>query len=178
MKDFPALHQIPDALKPWENLPQWVCFRFEKRADGKLTKPPINPHTGRNASTTDPKTWGTYAEAVTAAKRFNLPGIGIVLAGGLFGIDLDHATKEDGTPRAEAEDIIRAMATYTEISPSGSGFHILAKGAFKPERNKTTFPDGFAVEAYSAGRYFTVTGNALLALPAQSEKRRQIQRTL
>ena len=35
-------------------LPQWVAWRWEER-DGKPTKPPLNPHTGQHASTTDPQ---------------------------------------------------------------------------------------------------------------------------
>jgi hypothetical protein len=38
-------------------VPQWVAWQWEER-DGKPTKPPLNPHGGQRASTTDPATWG------------------------------------------------------------------------------------------------------------------------
>ena len=169
-RDFPALHQIPEALKPWETAKRWVCFKIEQRGNG-TTKPPYNPRSGYHASVSDPKTWGTYAEAVAAVSRFNLDGIGIVLGDGLFGVDIDHATDPaTGKPRAEAAEIIETMGSYTEISPSGSGFHILASGDFKPTANKKDFPgysDKYALEMYSTGKYFTVTGQTFRALPVQ-----------
>jgi primase-polymerase (primpol)-like protein len=43
---------------------------------------------------------------------------------------------------------------YAEVSPSGTGVHVIVRGA-APNRQ-----DG-KVEAYSSGRYFTVTGRAI-----------------
>lgn len=172
-KDFPALHQIPEALKPWETVNRWVCFKTEPRKNGTgLTKPPYNPKTGRYGSVTDPKQWGTYAEAVAAVSRFNLDGIGIVLGNGLYGIDLDNAIDEENKqPRKEAAEILQTMATYTELSPSGSGFHIFAMGDFTPQRKKTQLPGNiqhYDIEMYSDGRFLTVTGAAFLKLPVEN----------
>src|SRR5438093_7974862 len=44
---------IPDELKA---LPQWVTWRLTWKRD-KWDKPPVNPHNGNNASSTDPATW-------------------------------------------------------------------------------------------------------------------------
>lgn len=169
---YPALKEIPQALKPWENRQQWLAFKIEPRkTDGKLTKVPKNPKTGYNASTTDSNTWGTYAQAVGAVKRFNLDGIGIVLAGDLFGIDLDHVITEDGEILPIATDVIQTVRSYTETSPSGHGYHILGLGALPPEgtfSHKTTYTDIktdtiYEIEAYqgNTGRYFTITGNTI-----------------
>lgn len=43
---------IPAELK---TLPQWVCWRYSQR-NGKATKPPINPLTGRAAEPNGPTT--------------------------------------------------------------------------------------------------------------------------
>src|SRR5271163_1982581 len=84
------------ALKELRALPQWVCWRYEQRGD-KLTKPPVNPHTGRGASHSNPTHWGSYEQACKRAGRDKLPGIGFVLTAddGLTGIDLDECRDPD-----------------------------------------------------------------------------------
>lgn len=138
---------LPKELETIKSVKQWV---------GHKNKIPINPHTGRNGSSTDPSTWGTYEEALQAVTNYNLDCVGFVLAGGYFGIDLDHVIEDDKLISKEAADIIKIMDSYTEISPSGTGIHIIAKGTIPgvigASANKT-------IEMYQNGRYFTVTGN-------------------
>lgn len=168
MKDkYPALKEIPQALKPWENRPQWVAFKAEER-NGNITKPPKDPKTGRDAEVNNPKTWGTYQQAVEAVQRFSLDGIGIMLTGDLMGIDLDHVILDNGETLALASDIILTMNSYTETSPSGDGYHILALGSLpsvgiKHSKDYKDEATGrlYKLEAYDSGRYFTVTGNTI-----------------
>ena len=77
--------KIPEELKA---RPQWVAWKMAVRG-GKKTKLPVNPKTGRMAKTDDPETWGTFAQAVRAAKQ--LDGIGYVFSADdpYCGIDLD-----------------------------------------------------------------------------------------
>ena len=42
----------------------------------KYTKMPVNPHTGELAETDNPKTWGTLEQALEAAEKFHLSGVG------------------------------------------------------------------------------------------------------
>lgn len=133
------VQNIPQELKA---LPQWVCW---VGAD----KIPKNPATGQNARSNDPKTWGTFEQAVKACDTFNLDGIGFMFANGYFGVDLDHCTdKQDFV-----DEFVETLQSYTEYSKSGQGIHIICKG---------TLPDGARrrgnVEMYSAGRYFICTG--------------------
>src|SRR2546425_3767199 len=52
------------------DLPQWVVFRFipvknwRPGAAKTWTKMPVNPITGREARSTDPKTWGSFDETI------------------------------------------------------------------------------------------------------------------
>jgi putative DNA primase/helicase len=152
--------KIPNALK---KLRQWVRWRLEDRK-GKLTKIPLNPRTGRPASSTDPSTWGTYDEAI--ANRFGT-GIGFVLTleAEIAGIDLDHVI-HDGVIEPWAEEIIREINSYTELSPSREGVHIFSFVNFPFKgRKKGQF------ECYGNGRYFTVTGNHLPGTPLIIEQR-------
>jgi len=54
---------IPFALK---SLKRWVAWRVlpPKKAGDKFGKRPVNPHSGKPASTTNEATWGTFDEAV------------------------------------------------------------------------------------------------------------------
>ncbi|MDR2356935.1 MAG: hypothetical protein LBD92_02460 [Oscillospiraceae bacterium] len=78
--------------------------------------------------------------------------------GGICGVDLDHVLDRAGTLTPEAREIVGLLGAYTEVSPSGSGLRLFgyAPGADITRRRKK---DCF-LEIYTAGRYFTVTGNA------------------
>ncbi len=143
---------------------QWVAFRLEER-NGKISKVPVNPKTGRYAMTNNPATWGTLEEAQQAIQKFGTDGVGFVFDNGYFGIDLDDVIDpQRGTIKAWAQEIIDAMGSYTEISPSGRGVHIIAKGNPVFDRNKNAgiemyAPTRDADGKIRMGRYFTVTGN-------------------
>lgn len=137
----------------------WVNWKYEER-DGKTTKVPYTP-TGTRASSKERATWSTYAEVIAAADRFD--GIGIVFTGSLLGIDIDHCISEDGSVPPEVAAFVEKAQTYTEVSPSKTGLHILLRLTEPMElvANRSPFKEGPPnYEAYSSGRYFTVTGNA------------------
>ena len=57
---------------------RFVGWRWETR-NGKPTKPPIDPHTGGYADTTNPATWADLGTAMAAVERYQLDGVGPVL---------------------------------------------------------------------------------------------------
>ncbi|HBX66818.1 MAG TPA: hypothetical protein DEG32_11950, partial [Balneolaceae bacterium] len=63
----------------------------------------------------------------------------------------------------DIEALIQEIDSYGEISPSGKGIRIIAKGAIaegiKNRRNDIAGAKG--VEVYDNGRYLTITGEAL-----------------
>ncbi|MDQ5984276.1 MAG: hypothetical protein RUMPE_01323 [Eubacteriales bacterium SKADARSKE-1] len=145
---------IPNELK---QLNQWICFKLvynEERE--KYDKIPKNPHNGYNAKANDPKTWSDYETAIKAVSKYEFEGIGFEFANRIFGIDLDHCIDKDGKLSDEARDIVNIMDSYSEVSPSGSGLHILCIGE-TPVRGARKG----AIEMYSTGRFFTVTGSVL-----------------
>lgn len=141
---------------------QWVCWRLEER-DGKTTKIPYDPSTGRRASSTDPATWGTYDQAVAGCKRYGCTGIGFVFseADPYVGVDLDHCRNaETGELEAWAQELIADLNSYAELSPSRTGVHIFVRGQQVGERNRAG-----QIEVYARGRYFTWTGHHLGGTP-------------
>jgi putative DNA primase/helicase len=146
---------IPDELT---ERPQWVLWRLEERA-GKLTKVPYT-NTGHRASSTDLLTWTTCATACAAYERGNYDGVGFVLSSGdpYTGIDLDNCRDpETGMIAKWAQEIVdRVQGGYVEVSPSGSGIHIITKGAARDGGMRKG-----PIEMYSRGRFFTITGRIL-----------------
>jgi hypothetical protein len=141
-------------------MPQWLCYRSEwLETRGKHTKKPVDPHTGVAGSSTNPATWATYKQAVLATRRYNLDGIGFALTAGdpFTVIDLDACRNPDtGELEPWASEIMQRLNTYTEISPSGTGVHIVLKAALPVAGRRTG-----RIEAYYSGRYVTVTGDAI-----------------
>ncbi len=153
-----ALARVPAELKAEA---RWVCWRREER-NGRATKLPVDARTGRMAKSTDPATWATFEEAVAAVGRWRCDGVGFVFGPdrAFTGLDLDHVIS-DGVLDPVYRWVVDEAGTYTEVSPSGDGLHLIFRGA-KPEgaeRSRKGQPGGRVVEMYDHDRYFTVTGD-------------------
>jgi putative DNA primase/helicase len=110
------------------DLGQWLCLRIEER-DGKPTKVPYSPLTGEKASSTDPETWVSYSEAVEAYREHGYDGIGLVFSKDdpFCGVDLDGCLNpETGEIEEWAKALIEHLGSYTELSPSRTGVHVIA----------------------------------------------------
>jgi putative DNA primase/helicase len=155
----PELHldNIPACLR---ERPQWVMWRYVTRK-GKRTKIPFEAASGREASSTDPATWGTFEQAVNAWRdNPRWSGIGFVFAPGdpYCGVDLDDAIDTDlGTLKPWAREIVDRLDSYCEVSPSGWGLKLFVIATKPGPRCRKEYQDG-EVEMYTEGRFFTVTG--------------------
>ena len=140
---------IPAELR---NLNQWVGVRN----DSKL---PLRVDNLYPASTTNPETWGSYSDVIKQIfdETFSYPGF-VFNDNGIVGIDIDCGSDEDGFITPLAANIISHCCSYTEISRSGRGFHILVKGDL-PFKGKNNLK---GVEIYKQARYFICTGQAIL----------------
>lgn len=148
---------------------------------GGYDKPPINAYTLKNGSSDNPEHLATFDEAAAQigktayiySKTFTgstkVVGVGIALSGtGIFGIDLDNVVnKERWTTTREAAEIMKKLNTYTEISPSGKGLHILGLGELPANVKKIAKPknDIFGTEKaeyqlFDSG-YMTVSGDVV-----------------
>ena len=135
----PALSEprLPDIFREFVHHRIWVCMEISYGE--KAVKLPINPHTGELAKSNDSTTWGTFTEAKNAIgflrserwSRYRPQYIAITLKPelGVVCIDLDNVISlETGEINKEALEIVRKLNSYTEISVSGTGFHIFVKG--------------------------------------------------
>ena len=168
LEDIPAIKE----LMAW---PQWVCWKLETRpGQTKPTKPPYQANVPdgeppKLASSTDSATWGSLWDAIFAVDPFALEGIGFVLTQGdpYVVIDLDNCI-ENSEVQTWARAVIHILKSYTEVSPSGKGLHIFAKGKLSEgRRRKGQF------EIYNSGRFITVTGHTLKGGPTRIEWRQK-----
>jgi primase-polymerase (primpol)-like protein len=156
---------LPTALIEYD---QWICWRKQER-DGKPTKVPITPRSGEFASSTDEQTWTTFDDALEYAETGDADGIGFVFTADdpFVGIDLDDC-RDRGTGNVDevAQDIIDRLDSYTERSPSGTGYHVIIQGELPGERNRRG-----SIELYDTARFFTVTGDHVEETPTHVARR-------
>lgn len=160
---------IPATLKARA---QWVAWDYTYRGD-RWTKVPINARTGDHASTTDPATWTTFVAALAYADKHALPGIGYVFSAddSLCGIDLDHCRDTDGELSRAADTILVELDSYAEVTPSGTGVHVLVQAALPDGKGRKSVKHG--IELYDRGRFFTMTGQRVTVAHQEPQERQQ-----
>ena len=153
---------------PYDNIPteltelvQWCVYRKEWVPERqKYTKIPYNPLTGFMAKSNDPETWVDFETAVEYSDAYD--GIGFFFANGYFGVDLDNVQseimryKDDDWENNIVADFIETLTSYSELSPSGNGVHIICRGSLPVGGRRKG-----DVEMYDSGRFFAMTGNKL-----------------
>ena len=145
---------IENVLNELTRTDHWVLWCWEER-DGTWTKPPYQVN-GQYASSTNPETWVSFSEAVSAYYKGGFDGIGFVVTKetSIVGVDLDHCRDlETGDIEPWALRIVKILNSYTEITPSGTGLRIFIRGKLPPEGRKRG-----NIEMYDNGRFLTVTG--------------------
>ena len=157
-KSLEGTMRIPFELIQYK---QWVLWR-KAEVNGRVTKVPISPWTGKAAASDRPWTWSSYRHARYACHLHQCDGVGFVFtdADPFCGIDLDHCRNNDGTIAPAALDWIKRFGSYAEISPSGTGVHIFIKAKLPGSGRRTG-----KVEVYDSGRYFTITGTRVFDTP-------------
>ena len=154
------LENIPIELR---KIPRWVMWSFVEvgsEENKRWSKMPLQT-TGQSASSTNPKTWTDFLSVESAYKTGNFSGIGFVFStdDNLVGIDLDDCysttTTSDGFINAAMQHLAQQVNGYMEVSPSGTGVKIFTRST--PFASHADHSIGF--EAYSTGRFFTVTGH-------------------
>src|SRR5215471_7498175 len=158
------------------SLPQWVLWRgrLDQQADGtvRYNKIPIDPQSLLNADTTNPLTWSdpetAYAALPVALEEWEGQpgywggGIGFVFTARdpYVGIDFDHCVDAAGALDPHMQAWVERLASYTEVTPSGTGLHVIVRGTLPKEHRKKS-----GIELYETGRFFTMTGDHLPGTP-------------
>lgn len=138
----------------------WAFSDDQKKLPRRLDNPK------RLAAVDDETGFGTYEQASAILAKGGVDGLGILLGDGLAGIDIDDCRSlVTGDITAQAQAWIRAVDSYTEISPTGTGVKIFLRATLGRNYARK------GLEVYGYGRYFTVTGRHLADTPAEPQDR-------
>lgn len=150
---------IPKELK---NLKQWGTFELVWVPDKKkYTKIPHESISDAKAKTNDPNTWTDFETALAGLAQNNRDGLAFFFDNGYAGLDIDNIPDDieaymNGQSDNEVSKAVIWTNSYTEISQSGNGVHIIFKGKLPDGRRRTK-----NVEMYDSGRFFALTGNSI-----------------
>lgn len=150
---------LPDEMR---NAKRWLLYKNEPNLtpNKKARKVPyyvtgIKRH-GVLDTPTDMAELSTFKEALLVLETDSYAGLGFALGpdakAGYYwqGIDLDGIKEHP-----EFSYITDDMPGYTEQSPSGNGMHAIGYG----RKFQSLGSNASGIEAYSGGRFFTVTGD-------------------
>ena len=146
----------------------WIARRRETKKpvapwNGSAEKP-VNAHTVFN-QTSFSVAWDWFEKLQGTPDEIGL-GFALSSSDPFVAIDLDDCRDaETGELTAFAQDLISAIDSYTEVSPSGEGIHILCRGDL-PENLKEP-----GIEMYDDGQYVTVTFDHLDGTPEEPQWR-------
>jgi hypothetical protein len=123
------LANLPPALAPLIERPQWAVWHWTQLDNGRWQKPPymaIQPE--RHASTKDPSTWSDYNTALAAVRAGNADGLTYILTENdpFAAVDLDRC-RDVSTHSIDvwAQNFLDCgRHGYSEITPSGAGCRI------------------------------------------------------
>ena len=161
-----AYEKIPEALK---KIPRWHLW---KNANGR--KIPIQATSElQPAKSNDPSTWTTFEVAEEAHRRLSKSRENFGLAFELgtedcvpqvTGFDFDDCFMSGGLMQSWAYDVWELISadSYSEISPSGTGFKALVVGK-KPEGMpcRRVISGSQAIEVYGNNRFWAITGDEI-----------------
>lgn len=153
---------LPGQLEELKSRKIWLCYPMiwnetKHNGHGGYDKPPINPYTLKNGSSDNSDHLSTFDEAIAQigkkayihSKNYTgsveVVGVGISLARtGIFCVDLDNTVRQDEDGHKfmtkEASQIVEDLDSYTEISPSGEGLHIICFGEIPSHFKKIAKP--------------------------------------
>jgi P4 family phage/plasmid primase-like protien len=160
--------EIPLDLKMIPRFCLWKYTLVGGEENQKWSKLPVQL-SGKAAASTRPETWTDFLTAQKAYENGQFDGIGFVFTGddNIVGVDIDDCRDPDTGDLSEfAQNIIRNVQGYCEVSPSGTGVKIFTRA----DLQKAHADHEIGLEVYPNGRYFTITGHKLSGdLPSEPQ---------
>lgn len=164
------MQRIPDALSGLAAFPQFVLYLLVPGSrPGKTDKIPIHWQTGAACNPHDPAAWTTFENAIAQVAAGRGHGVGFTFTANdpYFFVDLDSVLI-DGAWSPLAQRLVAAFpGAAVEVSQSGNGLHIIARGACPPhscDYNVAFAADGSnrdyagTVQFYTERRFVALTG--------------------
>ncbi len=157
---------VPSIPAELQALDQWVLLKRTIR-DGLAKTVPLSVY-DKAASSTDPTTWTSFDNVLSTYDPPQHSGIGFVLTSSDDFCCINLVGCRDPETGVVADWAIKEVdrfASYTEVSPSETGLKIwiksdtqLSKGRKKELRVPEIVAKTPAIEVYTQGHYFAMTG--------------------
>lgn len=151
---------LPPALAHLATYRQFFLYRVATvPGEPKPRKVPVHPDTLQPVDAHVPTTWTDAATACARATLLGPPylvGFSFQPGNGLFFLDIDGALQADGTWSPLAQQLCaRFPGAAVEVSQSGRGLHIIARGTAPPHACKNV---ALGIELYTEYRGVALTG--------------------
>lgn len=147
-----------DRLLDWLSLNQWAMWHWVNRGNYQ-TKVPSSGFC-RPAKPNDPATWCSFLEARKRMRIESASGVYFAFSESdpFCGVDLDDC-RDPATGATEkwAANAIKFFNSYTEVSPSKTGYKIFGIGKLSGRGFRREIEAG-KIELYDRCRFFAVTG--------------------
>jgi len=149
-----------------EEKKQWIVWTSKNK------KKPFAPWTGRNhpIDPLDSDNWTSFRKALKFVRHGDYDGLGFVFTvdDDFVGFDLDDGVDDieinGESVRVETDEVhgkvLTALDSFTEVSQSGNGLHVIVKGDLDEYGGQVTDKD-VEIEIYDRGRFFCMTGKVV-----------------
>jgi len=146
--------QLKQSFEDFVKSPVWVASNPEGI--------PYASATNQKANSSDPQTWANFTHVTQYCDAYPefLPAIAL-RGSDLCIIDLDDVRSDSGEIEPWAQAIVDELESYTEVSRSGHGLHVVCRGK-KPGRLCKC--DQFEMYDGEDSKFITLTGNTLEGL--------------
>ena len=147
------LRNIPQELREYK---QWLWFKKiikkDLKGNEKIIKLPVSPITLKSDDWNNKKNWADFETAVNNLEGIGSDGLSFVMSKDDPFVCIDLDDFDDSKLKMFLDDF---SDTYKEISQSGKGIHIFAKGKIKKNFNNQIDK----VEIYQENRCIAMTGD-------------------
>lgn len=159
-----------------KRMDRWLCWQ-KKELEHRVAKIPVDVNEQQEyayrVSYRDPDHWYTYKEATKLVSKYDyIDGLQVVIIDSrdpYVIVDFDNCIDPE-TNRVDpaARKYLKQTNTYTELSPSGTGFHLVFQGSI-PRQGWSAETDEIDLEVYN--KYIiTVTENHVMQTPYEAKQ--------
>jgi hypothetical protein len=154
--------------------PRWIGWSYGPvdLKTGKPKKEPWRLDLTRRASSTKPRDWGSFDDAIALVEAGKADGAGFALPDRVYTlVDLDDVVDGDGNLHPAADEIVAALGSYSEWSAT-VGAHVLVEARLNGGHCQTPkTPWGGKLEVWDHARFVYLTGDLIEDTPPTIELR-------
>ena len=146
---------LPPGLSGLSEFKQFVLWKLKKLPNGKETKVPV-ASSGYEVNPHDPANWLSFEQAAEHSKTSGY-SVGFVFTTGdpFFFVDIDKCLVNGAWSELAVKLCRQFSGAAVEVSQSGAGLHIFARGSAPPHAKKNI---ALGLEFYTEARFVALTG--------------------